>query len=509
MFKSGPLYIMMFVVMALFMSHAQDGKYIFQPNGWSNVKIGSEWTHSGNYLRKTSTSAIGGQCTLTCADAANGDFELWVETSDNSTDGSHFFINGVEINAINSPNEHWTNWEGYNHVYHKVQSITIENNSFTVTVTAGSPSHTAMIRAFWVKPKTGGYTRHEVTTHDNVGGSNTDLDCIVWVPDGEGPYPVLHLVHGGGYRSGAPSAWNSWAELCKQGYVLFSSRYRLTTEGGHHDTFIEDNMACIKWFSAHASQYKADMDRLALVGSSAGGGITNWLATLGMNPEYVPQYSPYKDEQVHFKACVSYYAAWRAHNGESYIDAQLQNYPERVQTPFLLMHGTADTRVSHQLSIDFDAKLTAAGISSELKLYSGYGHSFAYNIADVPCMRSLNDVLPFLDKHIGPTSNPSGGTAVQKSTKEMGTPTSIEVTPNPFNPLTAITINTPVSVGSNHPIAEIYDVTGRLVETLKSDSRISKAYTYYWSAHDHASGIYLVKVNINNRIISKKIFLVR
>ena len=44
--------------------------------------------------------------------------------------------------------------------------------------------------------------------------------------------------------------------------------------------------------------------------------------------------------------------------------------------PILLMHGTSDTRVHHSMTVNMYQKLEQAGISADLHLYAGQGHSF-------------------------------------------------------------------------------------------------------------------------------------
>ncbi len=77
--------------------------------------------------------------------------------------------------------------------------------------------------------------------------------------------------------------------------------------------------------------------------------------------------------------------------------------------------------------------------------------------------------------------------------------------PNPFNPVTTIRF----SVGSQHPTSlRIYDLNGRLVETLANKKLNAGEHEIIWNADGMASGMYIVKlVSGEQRQIQKLILL--
>jgi hypothetical protein len=52
--------------------------------------------------------------------------------------------------------------------------------------------------------------------------------------------------------------------------------------------------------------------------------------------------------------------------------------------------------------------------------------------------------------------------------------------------------------------ADIYDVCGKLIKTVYLKKR-----SFVWNAGDHPSGIYIVKAKIGNRILQKRITLIK
>ena len=79
--------------------------------------------------------------------------------------------------------------------------------------------------------------------------------------------------------------------------------------------------------------------------------------------------------------------------------------------------------------------------------------------------------------------------------------------PNPFNS----NINITLEVGSNKILSiEIIDILGKKIENLVSNQKINHKLTYNWDASNQSTGIYLIRLELeNNQIITKKIILLQ
>jgi len=103
----------------------------------------------------------------------------------------------------------------------------------------------------------------------------------LYLPKGSAPYPLVILVHGGGWFTGDKA--NEWMlgaipVLADAGYAVAAINYRLVEEA----TFpaqILDAKAAVRWLRAHAAELGLDPNRFAAVGESAGAHLAALLGT--------------------------------------------------------------------------------------------------------------------------------------------------------------------------------------------------------------------------------------
>lgn len=78
--------------------------------------------------------------------------------------------------------------------------------------------------------------------------------------------------------------------------------------------------------------------------------------------------------------------------------------------------------------------------------------------------------------------------------------------PNPFNPTTAISYDLP---NSSDVTLQIYDITGRLVETLVNQHQNAENYQVQWNASGYSSGVYFYRIQAGNFIQVRKMLLLK
>ncbi len=155
----------------------------------------------------------------------------------------------------------------------------------------------------------------DVVTHADLTYSqpgDVELKLNLTRPAGDGPFPVVVFIHGGGWYLGNRLGYKSETqEANSRGYAAVTISYRLMTfdesqkETTTADTIfpaqIHDAKAAIRWLRANADLYHLDPDRIGVTGRSAGGhlslllGLTDAASELegeGGHPEHSSRVRP-------------------------------------------------------------------------------------------------------------------------------------------------------------------------------------------------------------------------
>jgi acetyl esterase len=230
------------------------------------------------------------------------------------------------------------------------------------------------------------------------GGYSLKLDAHV--PEGDGPFPAIVIVHGGAWVTGdrRRSVEPLFEPLSDAGFAWFSISYRLANVADPKSNptiaasmallggAIEDVRAAVAYVRANASDYNVDPHRIALIGESAGAQLAAMAAL-----------KPGRNAPV--QAVVAFYCpsdlvtlvqtmplipdsvrnAVKGTPFEQILLAYLRELsPIRWVSdgapPFLLIHGTADQVVPFQQSVDLCDAMQKAGSTCELYSVKGVGH---------------------------------------------------------------------------------------------------------------------------------------
>lgn len=120
-----------------------------------------------------------------------------------------------------------------------------------------------------------------VTPHLNVvygQAGPRKLLADIFVPKGNGPFPAVVVVHGGGWLNGDKAKFRALAiALAERGYVTMAVGYRL----GHEAKFpagIQDCNAAVRFLRGKAKQYHVNPQQIGAVGGSAGGHLVGLMA---------------------------------------------------------------------------------------------------------------------------------------------------------------------------------------------------------------------------------------
>jgi len=101
----------------------------------------------------------------------------------------------------------------------------------------------------------------------------------IYLPEGNGPFPVVVLIHGGAFKMGDKEMESENAEaLVAKGYAAVSINYRLSGEA-QFPAQIEDCKTAVRFIRANATTYHFNPDKIGSWGSSAGGNLSALIGT--------------------------------------------------------------------------------------------------------------------------------------------------------------------------------------------------------------------------------------
>lgn len=235
---------------------------------------------------------------------------------------------------------------------------------------------------------------------------------------GNGPFPVVVFLHGGGWSEGNRQEMNHFIEgVAGLGYVGVTVAYRLVP-AARFPAQLEDCKAAVRWLRANAAKYRINPKRIGVVGFSAGGHLASMLGVTGKN-DGLEGAGGNPDQSSRVQAVVSFFGLtdfstrdWPrdlengviepflggsfANHADEYRRASPITYVTSDAPPFLFFHGSEDKLVPVDQSKRLGEKLRNAGVFAEVNVLEGEGHGFT----DAANQKAMRRMLDFLDAHL-------------------------------------------------------------------------------------------------------------
>ena len=124
----------------------------------------------------------------------------------------------------------------------------------------------------------------EDLTYKSSDGASLAADIYRPRDSSANPLPIAVFVHGGGLFVGSRKANRIYAELvAKRGYAVFVPEYRLINEADGIGE-IADVCAGLSYLKTIASELGGDLDRILIIGESAGGFLSLYATALLSSP---------------------------------------------------------------------------------------------------------------------------------------------------------------------------------------------------------------------------------
>ena len=200
-----------------------------------------------------------------------------------------------------------------------------------------------------------------------------------------GPHPFIIWVHGGGWSSGSPAAFQHQSRyLASRGIAGVRITYSLVSQGGHFDLGMQELADAFAFVQAHATEWGLDMTRFGYAGGSAGTPLSS-LAAMKHNGNGCKLYmgaNGIYDFQNNLAGSFgsgssNYLTAYPTRESRNVISAInfIPENPENIPA-VAVFHGTADFTISYLQSVTLCDSVISKGGRAEKNIYNYYVHAF-------------------------------------------------------------------------------------------------------------------------------------
>jgi acetyl esterase/lipase len=243
----------------------------------------------------------------------------------------------------------------------------------------------------------------------------------LFIPPGNGPFPLIFWIHGGGWHSGGKenSGINLALKFLPKGFALASINYRLTADAPF-PAQIEDCNAALIYLRKHAADYHLDPDRVGALGHSAGAHLAALMAVTGDSRRF----SPDPGASVRVQAAVCWatpadldrkHGDWpktsmmyngtnaplwalfpdKNYDGSFARTASPASYVHPGVPPMIIVHGAQDELVPPGQAVAFAEALKKAGVKVSLRVDPDHGH-------DVMNATAVDEAVAFFQRTLKP-----------------------------------------------------------------------------------------------------------
>lgn len=252
------------------------------------------------------------------------------------------------------------------------------------------------------------------------------LTMDYYAPQGPGVHPIAIIIHGGGYQRGdSKSGSEAYCAdfLAPAGYAVFSINYRLAPKYPY-PYMVYDVERSVRYVRHNAKKWNADPDRIALVGGSAGGFLSNMVGLLSAPGDPAAE-DPVDRESAKVEAVVTLFAQssfatvplnrdvhalldpliQRKGEPEALREASPITYVSKNAPPFLQILGDRDEYIPFTEATNLQAALQKAGVRCDIiRIPNGaHGTGSWHTLPGVPDWeRQMTEWLNIILHHEGP-----------------------------------------------------------------------------------------------------------
>lgn len=233
-----------------------------------------------------------------------------------------------------------------------------------------------------------------------------------WVvrPDGDGPHPVLLMLHGGPFAAFGPSFFDEAQVYAQAGYAVAMCNPRGSAGYGQaHAAAIQGafgglDAVDVLAFLDHALATVPGLasDRVGVMGGSYGGFLTAWLTAHESRFTAAIVERGYLDPRSFVGASdIGWYFPAGVHGSPEKMDAQSPLLlVDRVRTPTLVIHSENDLRCPLATAQRYFTELRLHGVEAELLVFPGEGHELSRSGSPQHRKARFDHILRWWNTHL-------------------------------------------------------------------------------------------------------------
>ena len=256
-----------------------------------------------------------------------------------------------------------------------------------------------------------------------------DLPADLYLPPADrGNGAAVLLVHGGGWHAGERQSlrWHA-RQLSTIGYLAATIDYRLSP-GSPFPAAVEDCQSAVAWLRRHAGTFAVDPERIAALGSSAGGHLVACLGVMRREVDGVPtkvdhivdihgihDFPALRDSDGGINPnWTTFLGGPFEENRSAWLEASPGLQVDGGSAAMLIVHDPEDPIVPYEQSRLLVDALVRSGRPVQFMPSPGSGHGFIYNPTHPWTQRIRPTVVRWLDQELT-SVRAIAGVAVRKN----------------------------------------------------------------------------------------------
>ncbi|MFT3877036.1 MAG: S9 family peptidase [Propioniciclava sp.] len=242
----------------------------------------------------------------------------------------------------------------------------------------------------------------------------------VWVPQGDGPHPVLLAIHGGPYSHYGPEFFDEFQTYTAAGYAVVACNPRGSASYGQaHGAAITGDFgtldtADVLAFLDHALATVEGLDagRVGIQGGSYGGYLTAWIIAHHHRFAGAIVERGFLDPASFLGSSDIGWFFMPAYNGRDRASQDRQSpmlVAGQVRTPTLVVHSEDDLRCPIAQGLRYYAELKASGVPTELLVFPGETHELSRSGTPWHRRQRFEAILQWWARHLPVGGAGAGG----------------------------------------------------------------------------------------------------